>query len=203
MGALGILQAGEYCEPEPNPDGACCFGGGVCQILSPDACDAAGGTWNGSSVCADPNPCPVTWACCTHNEQTGADDCQDLTQNECTVQGGVWHSGQACATYTCPAIRVCCVDQSCQLTSDEDCTNVYQGEWKSAEFTCSPNPCLYIRACCFSQTDCQLLMEAECENGGGEWRVLVLACDEGGVCPWIWNDPAEPATWGSIKAIYR
>jgi hypothetical protein len=201
LGAFGILQDGVFCEPPTDIQGACCFGGGVCQIMLQDECDTAGGTWDGSSVCSDPNPCPVTWACCTHDEQTGADDCQDLIQSECTAQGGVWHSGQACATYTCPTIRACCIDQYCRLTSESDCETVYQGTWNSGEFTCSPNPCLYIRACCLSDTDCQLTTEEECDGLGGAWYLNEEACAPNGDCPVI--SPAEPATWGSIKAIYR
>jgi len=201
LGAFGILQDGVYCEPPTDVEGACCFGGGVCQILLQDECDTAGGTWDGSPVCTDPNPCPVTWACCTHDEETGEETCQDLTQNQCAAQQGVWHSGQACATYTCPSIRACCVDQFCQLTTESDCDNVYQGTWKSDAFSCSPNPCLYIRACCLSQEECQLTTEEECDNLGGQWFLSQPACNLDGSCPV--NIPATEPTWGSIKAIYR
>lgn len=201
LGALGILQDGVACVPPTDVEGACCFGGGVCQILLQDECDTAGGIWDGSSVCEDPNPCPVTWACCTHDYDTGEETCQDLTQAECVAQSGVWHSGQACATYTCPTLRACCIDQYCTLTSESDCETVYQGTWESDEYTCDPNPCLYIRACCIAQDDCRLLLQEECENLGGQWLLSYPECDGDGNCPI--NFPATPTTWGSIKAVYR
>jgi hypothetical protein len=202
LGAMGILQDGTFCEPNSNPDGACCFGGGVCQILSMDECDAAGGTWDGSPVCADPNPCPVIWACCTHNETTGAETCQMLTTGDCSIQDGIWHSGQTCGLggFTCPLIRACCIDQFCTLTTQDECTNTYQGTWLSGAFSCltPANPCLYSRACCFGP-DCQLLTEPDCVAQGGVWMQNEEACGPLGNCP----DPIETTTWGAIKAIYR
>jgi len=144
LGAMGILGDGMKCCPPPPGDipGACCFGGGVCTLVKQSECDAAGGVWNGAAAC-DPNPCPVTWACCVHDEQSGEETCIMLTSLDCVNSGGTWKQNQDCATYACPLIRACCIDGICQLTTQDYCVNTLQGQWQSGKPSCDPGtePC--------------------------------------------------------------
>jgi hypothetical protein len=203
LGAFGILRDGAYCEPLPPGEtpGACCFDGGTCLILLPDECAAAGGSWDGSSWCSDPNPCPITWACCTHDEQTGDETCQMLTVFECGVAGGIWHEGRFCQSFTCPAIRACCIDQYYVLTTLSECVTIYEGNWMPDAFSCTTpsNPCRWIRACCLGET-CQLLSEDECASLEGVWHEEWSSCGPPNPCQGI---PATPETWGGIKNLYR
>ena len=41
----------------PAGSGACCTGGGVCELLTEAQCSTAGGIWRGLGTSCDPNPC--------------------------------------------------------------------------------------------------------------------------------------------------
>jgi hypothetical protein len=142
LGAMGIFQAGVHCDPILNPPGACCFGGGTCQIVADQAaCEALGGSWNGGGSC-DPTPCPITWACCVHDESSLVETCLMLTQTECTQVGGIWHQTSECATFTCPLLRACCIASTCVgILTLEECTNTYSGNWIADQPAClCPTP---------------------------------------------------------------
>jgi hypothetical protein len=197
-GSMGILQAGAACCPPMEVPGACCFGGGVCQLMMQPECEAAGGIWDGAGTC-EPNPCPVTWACCLHDEGTGVETCLMLTQTECAQASGIWRQSSDCATYTCPDIRACCINTLCMLLTQTECVTVYQGDWMPAEPSCTTpsNPCASSGACCFPGNDCQLMTQTECQTAGGSWDGAAT-CDPN-PCP----TPAQETTWGAIKSIYR
>jgi hypothetical protein len=143
LGAMGILSDGIACAPQTEIPGACCFVGGTCQlVVNQTACEGLGGSWNGAGTC-DPSPCPVTWACCIHDEATGDETCLNLTQAECAQSGGLWHQSSDCGAFTCPLIRACCIETSCTLLTQEECLTVYQGNWHVDKFSCAPEtvPC--------------------------------------------------------------
>jgi hypothetical protein len=183
FGIMGILQDGHYCEPPTVVPGACCFGGGDCQLVLQDQCDVLGGTWDGSAQCTEPNPCPVTWACCIHDEATGAETCQMETESSCTALGGRWHLSATCGQgFTCPLIRACCLEQQCYLYTEAECTTA-SGTWHSDAFSCTTpsDPCLLIRACCIG-TDCQLMTQPDCLNAAGRWLQNESACTPADLC---------------------
>ncbi len=66
----------------PCPLGACCFFDGGCQVLRPDQCIAAGGTYQGDDTLCDPNSCPPAppLACCVGDlDDNGVVDLGDTT----------------------------------------------------------------------------------------------------------------------------
>ncbi len=78
------------------PTGACCVGE-TCSIESPAACTALGGTYVGTDIPCDPNPCLLR-ACCFWPSGT----CVNLTEEDCGNQGGTWNSTGFCSSVVCP-----------------------------------------------------------------------------------------------------
>ena len=72
----GVSGGGNPIRPPVVPVGACCEEGS-CTQKTQAACLGSGGTWLGTGIVCDPNPCPG--ACCTDPctcEQTTAGDCE-------------------------------------------------------------------------------------------------------------------------------
>ncbi len=85
--------------PEPL-DGACCFEGGGCEILTREECDDQDGFWQGGGSACDPNPCPEEFvgACCIPGG-----GCEVLTLEDCDARNGAWHGpGSVCSPNPCP-----------------------------------------------------------------------------------------------------
>jgi len=126
--------------PTPVPTRACCFEGGLCQVLPADQCIAAGGEVYPEATC-EPNPCPPPlFACCLPNDEA----CYMMTGVDCEAAGGVWYVDAICSwaggTFDCPLWRVCCVGYVCYIVTEETCVSM-QGEWHPGWTTCEPNPC--------------------------------------------------------------
>lgn len=106
----------------------------------------------------------------------------------------------------CPPVPtqvVCCVGQECFLVYTEgECAGlggVFHPEWTSCG---PPNPCEEIpepAVCCVGH-DCYLVLEEECAIMQGAWHPEWRTCDPN---PCDIYTPAEPSSWGAIKAIYR
>lgn len=103
-----------------------------------------------------------------------------------------------------PTQHVCCVGELCYLvlTADECAAmgGVYHPEWDSCG---PPNPCEVIpvpAVCCIGH-ECFLVLEDECAAMGGIWHPEFPDCGPPNPCD-IYT-PAEPSSWGAIKAIYR
>lgn len=79
--------------------GACCLPDTSCQVLSPTACAAAGGTYQGTGVPCGQNTCVgAIGACCMPDGS-----CSVQTQADCTNQGGVYRgNGTTCTAGLCP-----------------------------------------------------------------------------------------------------
>jgi hypothetical protein len=199
FGKMGILQDGLRCDPPDVIAGACCGVGGACQLVADQTtCEGLGGTWDGGGTC-DPSPCPITWACCIHDEATGVETCLNLTQTECLQGGGLWHESSDCAVFTCPLIRACCIETSCTLLTQDVCLNTFSGTWVTTAFSCtSPNGCA-IPCCLPNEGGCLLTNQVNCAALSGEFHPEFTTCEEAH-CPLT---PVTPSTWGSIKAIYR
>jgi len=138
LGAMGLATDGvAACYELPPTPGACCFAGGECQLLPEADCVSAGGDFQGVDTVCDPNPCPVTWACC-YNEE-----CYMLSQDECENDyGGTWYENEDCDSFTCPEVTVCCVDNVCYLVTQTECDALGGDFVTDPTFdSCDPNPC--------------------------------------------------------------
>jgi len=116
---VGIPCTPDPCPEEPTP---CCIDdpceAPVCQMLTPTACEAAGGSslyWVFPPSCT-PDPCVEgTGACCAPVQ--GATTCQILTAQECNGQFGVYFGdGTTCTPDPCADLSTkdCGVAQCCQ-----------------------------------------------------------------------------------------
>jgi hypothetical protein len=164
----------------PLPERACCFSDGVCQVLAPAACQAAGGNFDLSAGCA-PNPCPQTGACCFPDES-----CHVLDAAACAQMGGLNQGyGIPCDPSPCFQARACCFPGAvCQLLGAVTCAReggVDQGYGTS----CDPNSCPSPGACCFVSGNCYLEDAALCSQAGG-WHQ--------GYGTYCWPDPCAGLT---------
>jgi len=106
-----------------------------------------------------------------------------------------------------PGQVVCCVGEECFLVFNaNECAGlggVFHPEWTSCG---PPNPCEIILppdVCCYGH-ECFFITEEECAIMGGIWHPEFDDCGGGGVPnPCDIYTPAEPSSWGAIKAIYR
>jgi len=102
-----------------------------------------------------------------------------------------------------PTQVVCCVDEVCHLVyTQEECDDmggIFHPEWTSCG---PPDPC-YIPpipdVCCVGTT-CYFITEDECADMQGVWHPEYEDCGPPNPCDYT---PAEPSSWGAIKAIYR
>lgn len=99
--AGGLFVPGQVCASYVCfPSGSCCFPDGSCQDnsgagMTPDACTALGGTFQGHGTACGTTTCPIApGACCF--EATGG--CLVLALANCQVAGGVFGGGGT----TCP-----------------------------------------------------------------------------------------------------
>ncbi len=63
--------------------GACCFYGGDCQVLSGADCAAAGGDYQGDGTLCDPNPCPLPCVECPPGALDEGEPCGEDTNGGC------------------------------------------------------------------------------------------------------------------------
>jgi hypothetical protein len=121
---------------------------------------------------------PIERACCT--PETG--ECMISNIADCYAGGGDWQGDQvSCDGNPCPQppTAACCVEEFCSITIEFECA----GDWYADIDSCDPNPCVIpdpIRACCYPDGVCMLMIEKECN--GGEWYADEEAC-EANPCP--------------------
>jgi hypothetical protein len=91
----------------------------------------------------------------------------------------------------------CCttVNECLQLTQPECVALGY----RFVGGPCEPNPCLPVAACCIEH-ECLLTDREDCTAMGGVFLPEFPTCDPNPCEPYT---PAEDASWGTIKAIYR
>jgi hypothetical protein len=141
FGAMGVNADGVYCCPEPQePEFACCYPNGDCEVLTEEECLASNGEVYYDYLTCTPNPCPQPpeFACCFENGE-----CVLTTVETCEVAGGeVYYDYLTCEPNPCPQPTVCCVEENCFIVlTEEECFNM-GGDWHPEWDTCEPNPCI-------------------------------------------------------------
>jgi ELWxxDGT repeat protein len=167
--------------------GACCFGDGSCQVLSPPVCEAMHG-WAQpplSACAAVACDQPVAFVCCLPNGL-----CKFQYANLCAAQGGtLLPAGSTCLPRMCPALppAACCLaDQQCVLLMADECAGA-GGLARGAHATCAPAdlctcapaPCTpaFVR-CCYPDGSCVLSQTgAACTATGGVWSAPNITCE--------------------------
>jgi hypothetical protein len=168
--------------PNANPlfTGACCFGDANCQTTTADACDAAGGTFQGVGSACDASPClqPTAGACCLPDTT-----CQVLPPEDCDTVGGTFQgAGTTCDV--CQGTGACCLpDGSCLVLFEEACT-IAGGAFQGIDVNCELIQCQesVTGACCFANGTCQQLTLENCAAALGIFQGDGTACI-GVVCP--------------------
>jgi hypothetical protein len=108
-----------------------------CDMLTPQECLLAGGTWLGCGYFCEPGLCPEMWACCVGGI------CTMMFEENCTLVGGTWLQGTTCTPNPCAA--VCCFEMpysphGCEIMLEADCA-AQQGYWHPEWTSCDPNNC--------------------------------------------------------------
>lgn len=123
----------------PAGTGACCLGGGVCEVLTSTQCTTQGGTYQGNGTSCNPNPCAQpTGGCCFSDGS-----CSVVTSTVCGGSGGTWQgSGTSCTPNTCPQpTGACCVAAgTCSEVTSAQCTAI-SGEYQGVGTTCALTEC--------------------------------------------------------------
>ena len=130
----------------PNPCvGACCIDDtGICtnNVARAD-CEAQGGRFAASTLCANLNPPCGTGACCYG--ALNAKQCADyLSEPAClALTNGEWQGpGSRCSTSGAPCNRPCCLtDGTCLITDQVYCEGGLGGIWLTNLDSCTPYPC--------------------------------------------------------------
>lgn len=166
------LPAGTRCF-SGTCSGACCFSVGCGSRYAPFWCGFNGGSFQGfGSRCTDEGiPCP-NGACCF----PWGDCSQEVTRESCTSQGGEFLGvGVSCKDVACRG--ACCTRYGeCTQTAPADCDGTFLGRGMD----CGGESCPQTGACCFADF-CEVVTEAACKTGGGDFRGTGALC-EGGSC---------------------
>jgi hypothetical protein len=96
-----------------------------------------------------------------------------------------------------PSWACCLYDGTCIFVTQEDCL-VENGVWYEG-MLCEQIVCPMPVVCCFYH-ECAMLHETECVAQGGVIHLEFPDCTDN---PCDDLTPAEPSSWGTIKAIYR
>lgn len=128
-------------------------------------------------------------ACCF---QDGS--CQILTPIDCAARGGFPQGmGTLCTPNPCMAIGACCYGVNpvqCIMASQNNCLQLYQGQWKGPGTTCADlngnqvadicEPPLVLGACCdMAAFTCTITPQAACN---GQWRGPNTQCSPANLC---------------------
>jgi len=152
--------------------GACCRSQGVCDLLDPEECVAAGGQWLGAGSTCD--QCEWAFGACCAPES-----CIDgATEFSCVSMGGSFLPGQTCADADCSIFSTgaCCWLFGCVEESNaEDCASrpssvFFLGEM-CEEIACGP------AACCVPDGTCHVLGPQLCGELGGVYYAGLLCSD--------------------------
>ena len=165
---------------EGSDQGACCLDSGSCETVTPAACSAGGGRFQGVGIACAEVAC--TGACCLT-----ATECEDHhSPATCVLQGGIYQGdGTDCddpGIVNCPPVTgACCLgDDSCEETSPAECPGVFLGLGTHCwAVCCSSDPPEVYGACCFGDGSCFECCYAPCEAAGGEHRGERTDCDSG------------------------
>ncbi len=160
-----------------DPEGACCFVDGSCQVLTAEDCSGAEGSYQGDDSSCDPNPCPQPEGACCFDDGS----CVVQTEAKCDAGSGVYQGDfTSCDPNPCPQPEgACCLeDGTCQVAEQELCKVELLGTYQGDGTGCDPNPCEQpMGACCFDDGSCQMLTEADCAGAGGDFQGTDVTCD--------------------------
>jgi len=114
--------------------GACCFGGGVCQLRTETSCAGfLATTYLDGGSCDD---CPPLGACCW-----GGGVCQLLTKLFCEANLGTTYQGNGFPCGDCPPRGACCFgDGVCQRTTEVFCATNPAFTYLGDDSSCNPPP---------------------------------------------------------------
>lgn len=150
--------------------GACCFGDGSCQPLSPGDCADLGGTYQGDDVNCNDVTCPIlSGACCF-----GDGSCESLTQADCVLFEGTYQGdNKDCGQVNCPILEgACCFEGSggC-LEFPQSVCNDAGGIYKGDNTLCDDIICFPKGACCLYDGSCTDQTSPEdCGSSGGTFQ---------------------------------
>ena len=120
--------------------GACCFPDGECvPDQTREACEDAGGEYQGDGVPCKPGTCPPPKGACCFPDGS----CELRPRERCEVDGGEFQGdGVPCQPGTCPQPKgACCLpDGSCELRPRERC-EVDGGEFQGDGTLCEDVEC--------------------------------------------------------------
>ncbi len=149
-------------------DTQCCVSDGdetECEVMSPDACTAAGGTDAGAGSCM-PDPCSTTPGteeadniqCCKAQHDQNGPECELASATECADKGGTNVGAGTCDPDPCSATPpadgeiACCVPDGeadagasgdggahCERTTSDACDAL--GGTSNGDVACDPDPC--------------------------------------------------------------
>ena len=185
----GGSYLGNYsiCEmSECEPIGACCYGNGICDVVTEQACIDSNGAYKGDGVqCdADPAPCnPEHGACCRYDgscDESGNEfDCENDPDLDTP---GIWkgyHVSCGSPTGECLPMGACCDGANCEDTTEADCplcmitTNgPCPPDMLTGNTWIEGQPCIHdscdgeLGACCING-ECEITVPLACSDQGG------------------------------------
>jgi hypothetical protein len=191
-GGMGVMQL------IPDPTVANPFGGlGNC-LSPPVKYDAhlGGMGINTDGTYVEPTFVEPEAVCC-HDGMGGVGEiCEIVTQAVCNSLGGEWYEMlTSCTPNPCLILGACCNGGYCTEVDETTCL-AGGGTWLGPGTTCVPNPC---EAVCCVGCDCYIVLEEDCAAMGGVWHPEWTTCTPNPCGP----TPADEASWGTIKALYR
>jgi hypothetical protein len=195
--AYGTYGAQTLVELDDDPATGSC---GFANCLIPPLTYSVTGPQRGALGINTPGSVPVfappeAWACCI------GFDCVMLIEEDCLSAGGTWYQGYDCEPPNpCEGPGACCISGICENLYEQNCALV-GGEFLGQGSDCNPNPCPAV--CCYGERrehDCEITLEADCLAGHGFWHPEWTDCNPN---PCDTYSPAEKASWGRIKTMYR
>jgi hypothetical protein len=120
--------------------GACCTGNsacpntGVCYITDPVSCTSALGTFQGFAAPCTPTTCPNVFGQCCMPDLTCTRTCAEA----CHAGGGTFGQiGSNCKVDTTCPVGVCCRGSTCVVTTNNQCPNGVNQQFKSIGDQCN------------------------------------------------------------------
>lgn len=167
---------------------ATCFGAVGIGAESGNYC-CPGGTVDPEAVCCTDGACTI------------------VTEAVCTAGGGTWFEELTeCDPNPCPEEYACCIGTICNVRPEDECLGL-GGTWHWG-FYCSGGDPAYncaaigeMHPCCLAGGECVMDYEQDClgpQYDGGDFYESWDNCEQNPCAT-----PANSATWGSIKTIYR
>lgn len=160
---------GTLCRADLCDVGACCIPGipGTCDELTLQACEGVDGVYLGAGLlCVDSN-C-TRGSCCTSLGECLA----DVVVTQCGDPADFRSGLPSCMFPACEPRGACCLDQTCSVTTNLECTGVYAGDGTD----CAQIDLCVDGACCLPGGSCEVHTRLSCERALGTYTGEMLAC---------------------------